>query len=105
MAETVVRSGVFGRSLRVRVELHGVSIIGPGDERQVMRWEWVDSITPGAGGVVVAGDGKQLVVPTGAFGLSSAVLAGLLRRAGDIDERVAVMDELNGVAGDTPLGG
>lgn len=105
VAESVVRRRLLGRPVRVRIELHGVSLHGPGDQRQIMRWEWVDSVEAVAGGVLVAGDGKQLLVPAGAFGLAPADLAALLRQAGDIDERIAVMDRLNGLTGDAPLGG
>lgn len=105
VAETVVRKRLLGRPVRVRVELHGVSLHGPGDQRQIMRWEWIDSVDAVAGGVLVAGDGKQLLVPAGAFGLATTDLAHLLRQAGDIDERITVMDRLNRATGDTPLGG
>ena len=98
VAESVVRRRPFGRAQRVRVELHGVSIIGPGDRREVMRWEWVESVAAEDGAVVLAGDGKRLLLPAGAFGLTAEALAGHLRRAGDSDERTEVISVLGSSA-------
>ncbi len=97
MAEHVVRRRRFGRPQRLRVDLHGVSVFGPGDEHRVIRWEWVESITVG-GGVTVAGAGVEIVLPSGAFGLDPGVLAERLRAAGSIDRRMDVIAELSAAA-------
>ena len=98
VAEHVVRRRPFGRPVRLRVDLHGVSVLGPGDQRQVMRWEWIEAITVGDG-VVVAGGGNEIALPPGAFGLASDVLAERLRAAGSLEHRTDVISELSTAAG------
>ncbi|MGH9176952.1 MAG: hypothetical protein ACRD0N_00150 [Acidimicrobiales bacterium] len=98
VAEHVVRKRPFGRAQRLRVELHGISRLGPGDQREVMRWEWVESITADEG-VVVSGNGHQLTIPPGAFGLEPAELAELLQQARHIEARSEVIGRLNEAAG------
>ena len=93
VAEYVVRRRPFGRPQRLRVDLHGVSVFGPGDHHEVIRWEWVERITVG-GGVVVAGGGHEIVLPAGAFGLQPEVLAEHLRAAGSLDRRTDVIGML-----------
>jgi hypothetical protein len=99
VAEYVVRKRPFGRSQRLRVELHGISLLGPGDHRQVMRWEWVETITADSGAVVVSGSGHQLTLPPGAFSLEPARLAEQLQQARDIEQRSDVIGRLNQAAG------
>jgi len=90
--------GRFGRRRQVvRVDLHGVSVFGPGPGHTLIRWERIEQIAPGDGGaVVVAAATEQLRLPPGAFGLEPAALAAQLTRAGDRDERGVVIDELAG---------
>lgn len=94
VAEVVVRKRPFGRAQRLRVDLHGVSVFGPGDQHQVMRWEWIEHITVD-GGVIVAGGGNQIVLPAGAFGLEPDTLAACLREADSIDGRTEAIGRLN----------
>lgn len=99
VAEHVIRRRPFGRAQRLRVDLHGVSVFGPGDQHQVMRWEWIERITVD-GGVVVAGGGNQIVLPAGAFGLAPEALAECLRDADAIDGRTEVIGRLRATAPD-----
>lgn len=94
VAEHVVRRRPFGRAQRLRVDLHGVSVFGPGDQHRVIRWEWVESIAVAAG-VVVAGGGHEITLPPGAFGLEPELLAERLRAAGSIDHRTEVIGQLS----------
>lgn len=94
VAEHIVRRRPFGRPQRLRVDLHGVSVFGPGDQHRVIRWEWVESIDV-AGGVVVAGGGHQITLPAGAFGLDPEVLAEHLRAAGSLEHRTEVIGQLS----------
>ncbi|HVM02129.1 MAG TPA: hypothetical protein VM263_05600 [Acidimicrobiales bacterium] len=96
VAEDVVRGP--GGPVTVRVDLHGVSVAGPDDARLVMRWEWMESITVGEG-VVVAGGGRSLAVPPGAFGLPPEELAQRLRAATGIVQRSDVIAGLGAAAG------
>ncbi|MBW3654355.1 MAG: hypothetical protein KY433_12430, partial [Actinobacteria bacterium] len=68
VAEDMVRSRRFGPRVRVRVDLHGVSVFGRGDERTLIRWEWIEQIRVGDG-VEVTSANAELVIPSGAFGL------------------------------------
>lgn len=99
VAEHVVRRRPFGRAERLRVDLHGVSVFGPGHRHQVMRWEWIEYISV-AGGVVVAGGGSEIVLPAGAFGLAPEELAACLREADAIDGRTAVIGRLSAASPD-----
>ncbi len=98
VAEHVVRRRPFGRPQRIRVDLHGVSVFGPGDEHRVIRWEWIESITVDRG-VVVAGGGHEIAVPAGAFGLEPDELAEQLRAAGSIEHRTDAISRLSAGAG------
>ena len=98
VAEVVVRKKPFGRPQRLRVDLHGVSVFGPGDQRQVMRWEWIEGITLRGDAVVVAGGGNEIVLPAGAFGLEPEALAACLREADGIDGRTDAIGRLSEVA-------
>ncbi len=99
VAEHLVRRRPFGRLQRLRIDLHGVSVFGPGDHHQAIRWEWIDSIAV-AGGVVVSGKGHEILLPAGSFGLAPEALAHCLREAGDIVVRTDVIGRL---AGAVPL--
>ncbi|MHB1535923.1 MAG: hypothetical protein ACYC1D_15205 [Acidimicrobiales bacterium] len=90
-AEEVVRSGRFGPTLRLRVDLHGVSSFGPGKHHTLIRWEWVEKITPDAHGVVVTSANGNVVFPSGAFGLEPEALAERLGRAGSIFARAEII--------------
>lgn len=93
VAEYVVRHRPFGRSQRLRIDLHGVSVFGPGDVHQVMRWEWIEEITVD-GGVVVSGGGNRILLPAGAFGVAPETLAACLRDANGIDGRTEAIGRL-----------
>ena len=91
--------GRFRSKRLVRVDLHGVSTFGPGDEHTLIRWERIEDIVAGPGGVEVVTSTVRLSLPSGAFGLLPDVLAGQLRRAADPDDRGVVIDELAGAGG------
>ncbi|HET7476578.1 MAG TPA: hypothetical protein VFJ97_11230 [Dermatophilaceae bacterium] len=93
VAEHIVRRRPFGRAQRLRVDLHGVSVFGPGDQHQVIRWEWIEAIDVD-GGVVVRGHDTAIVLPPGAFGLAPGDLAACLRDAGSIDTRTEIIGRL-----------
>lgn len=92
----MVRLRRFGPKVKVRVDLHGVSLTGPGEERTFVRWEWMQEITAGDG-VVVRSERGELRVPSGAFGLRASELAERLRAARSIERRTEVIE---GLAGD-----
>ena len=81
----------------VRVDLHGVSVVGLDGDRRVMRWEWIESITVDEG-VTIAGGGRTVAVPQGAFGLGPDALAERLRAAGNIVHRTDVIAGLQAAA-------
>ncbi len=95
VAEDVIRTRWFGRKVRVRVDLHGVSVFGPGDERVLIRWEWVQGISV-RDGVVVTSDRAEIAIPAGAFGLTPDALGAALRRAQALDARPDVIAALSG---------
>ncbi len=98
VAEHQIRTGRFGSKRRVRVDLHGVSVFGPGSRRTLIRWEWVDAISVGEGeqgGVVVASADDRLTLPPGAFGLEPGALAAELERARSIVHRPDVIGSLS----------
>lgn len=92
VAEDTVRRPP-GDPVVVRVDLHGVSVVGFEQDRQIIRWEWIESITVDDG-VVVAGGTRMVVVPPGAFGLEPEALAERLRAASSIVHRTDVIAEL-----------
>lgn len=96
VAEHVVRRRPFGRPQRFRVDLHGVSVYGPGDRHQAMRWEWIERITVDGGVVVEGGGGDRIVLPPGSFGIEPGALAAYLLEAGDIGARTEVIGRLGG---------
>ncbi|MDP8936269.1 MAG: hypothetical protein M3O23_00680 [Actinomycetota bacterium] len=95
VAEHQIRSRRFGPRQRVRVDLHGVSVFGPGSRRTLIRWEWMEAITVD-GGVVVRSTAEQLTLPPGAFGLAPEALAAQLERARSIVHRPDVIGSLSG---------
>lgn len=94
VAEQLVRRGRFRPPVRLRVDLHGVSVFGPGDRHTVVRWEWIDEIVAGEG-VTVRSANAQIDLPPGAFGLDSEHLADQLRAARSIDRRPDVIEALS----------
>ena len=100
VAEHVVRGRLFGPKRLLRVDLHGVSAFGAGDERALIRWEWVEGIEVERGSVVVRGSEDTIVLPSGAFGLSSKDLAEQLQLARGIQNRSDVIRRLSGGGSD-----
>lgn len=100
VAEHVVRGRLFGASRLLRVDLHGVSEFGAGDERALIRWEWVEAIELERGSVVVRGAEESITMPSGAFGLDAKELAAELERARAIHNRSDVIARLTPDAGD-----
>lgn len=94
-----MRGRLFGRKRLLRVDLHGVSSFGAGDERALIRWEWVEAVEVDAGSVVVRGSEGSIVLPSGAFGLAPEELAQELERARGIHNRSDVIGRLS-VCGD-----
>ena len=92
-AEHKMRPHLFGPRVRLRVDLHGVSVIGPKDERKLIRWEWVDTITVDKG-VVVRSATDELRLPRGAFELVPEVLAQWLEEARSIERRPEIIGQL-----------
>lgn len=90
-----MRGRLFGPKRLFRVDLHGVSAFGAGDERALIRWEWVKTIEVGRGSVVVRGADDSIVLPAGAFGLASRDLAEALERARGIKNRADVIRRLS----------
>lgn len=95
VAEHVVRGRLFGPKRLLRVDLHGVSLFGAGDEKSLIRWEWVEAIELDRGSVVVRGSEDTIVLPSGSFGLEAEVLAGELERARAIQSRSDVIRRLS----------
>ena len=95
VAEHVVRGRLFGPKRLLRVDLHGISAFGAGDERSLIRWEWVEVIELERGSVVVRGAEDSIVLPSGAFGLAARALAEELERARAIENRSDVIRRLS----------
>lgn len=93
--EETVRAGRFGPTLRLRIDLHGVSSFGPGRHRALIRWEWIEKVASHPHGVVVTSNRDKIVLPSGVFGLEPAALAERLERAGSIFMRADIIDELS----------
>ena len=94
VAEHVMRSRPFGPKIRLRVDLHGVSTFGPGEERTLIRWEWVEAIAVEDGSVVVTSATDRVTLPSGAFGFTAPDLAQRLELARSITTRPEVIGEL-----------
>jgi hypothetical protein len=99
VAEHVVRGRLFGPSRLLRVDLHGVSEFGAGDERALIRWEWVEAIEVEKGSVLVRGAEESILMPSGAFGMAAEELASELERARAIHNRSDVIARLTTDAG------
>ncbi len=100
VAEHIVRGRLFGPDRLLRVDLHGISEFGAGDERALIRWEWVEAVAVERGSVVVRGADEAIVMPSGAFGLTTDDLAEELERARAIHHRSDVIARLTTDAGD-----
>ncbi len=100
VAEHVIRGRLFGPSRLLRVDLHGVSEFGAGDERALIRWEWVEAIEVERGSVVVKGSEASVTMPSGAFGMEAEELAAELERARAIHNRSDVIARLSTDAGE-----
>lgn len=88
-----MRTSRFARKKKLRVDLHGISVFGPGDQHTLIRWEWITDITVGTG-VLVRSHNAEIRFTEGAFGLPPADLAALLRRARSIEYRGEVIGRL-----------
>lgn len=85
-----------GELQRLRVDLHGVSTFGPGDEHTAIRWEWIDHLAAGDDGeVVVRSAQATITIPARTFGLVPDALVAQLQRARSITERTDVIAELS----------
>ena len=91
----MVRGRLFGPRRLLRVDLHGVSAFGAGDERVLIRWEWVEAVEIERGSVVVRGSDDSIVLPSGAFGLEAEELASELEAARAIHKRSDVIRRLS----------
>lgn len=98
IAEQQIRGRRFGPRLRLRVDLHGVSLFGPGNQHRAIRWEWIEDITSGDA-VVVRSANDIITIPAGTFGLAPSALAERLESAKSIVRRADVIGELSGGAG------
>lgn len=94
VADFVVRRRRFGPKVTLRVDLHGVSTFGPGDQRALIRWEWITDISV-AEGVVVRSSKERVEFPPGSFGMAPAALAERLEEARSIEHRTDVIAGLN----------
>lgn len=96
VAEHVVRRRLFAPRTLLRVDLHGVSRYGAGDDKTLIRWEWIEDVAIDGGAVVVTSATEEIVLPSGSFGLAAEDLTLELRRAGIIGERSEVINRLSG---------
>lgn len=101
----MVRGRLFGPGRLLRVDLHGVSSFGAGDDRSLVRWEWVEGIDVEKGSVTVRGAEDSIVFPSGAFGMGPEALAEELERARSIQSRSDVINRLSGGADSDGGGG
>lgn len=92
----MIRSGRLGRRRRYRVDLHGVSVFGPGDEHTLIRWERIESISADEDGAAVESATARVVFPSGAFGIDPPTLVAQLEAARSIERRGEVIGELAG---------
>jgi hypothetical protein len=93
IAEQHIRRRRFGPRQRLRVDLHGVALFGPGNQHRAIRWEWIEDIT-GGDAVVVRSAGDAITIPAGTFGLAPPALAERLEAARSIVRRAEVIAEL-----------
>lgn len=96
VAEHVARSRLLGPKIRYRVDLHGVSMFGPGDRHTLIRFEWLEAITvdESGGGVAVRSASDMITFPRGAFGLEPSELAQRLEEARSIHRRPEIIGQL-----------
>ncbi len=94
VAECEVRTKRFGPKLRFRVDLHGVSVFGPGNEHLLIRFEWLETITVEEGAAVVRSLYDEIRFPPGAFGLDPDTLAQRLEEARSIHRRADIIGQL-----------
>lgn len=97
IAEQEIRRRRFGPRVRLRVDLHGVSVFGPGNRHHAIRWEWIEDISSGDA-VVVRSANDAVTIPAGTFGLAPSALAEKLETARSIVRRPDVIAELSGGA-------
>ena len=95
VVEQKIQAGRAGTTVRLRVDLHGVSTFGPGKHHTLIRFEWITAITSSSHGVVVESDHYRVIFPAGAFGLEPAALADRLEQARSIFARADVLEELS----------
>lgn len=93
IAEEYIKASRFARRQRLRVDLHGVSLFGPGDHHTAIRWEWIEELSIGSGVMVRSAKGT-ITIPSGTFGLTPAALADKLERAKSITARPDILTEL-----------
>ena len=94
VAEHVMRSRRFGPKVLFRVDLHGVSMFGPGESHTAIRWEWIEAISVEGAAVQVRSAKDSVTMPTGAFGFDSDALAKRLEEARSITRRPEIIGEL-----------
>lgn len=94
VAEDLVRPRRFGPKVRLRVDLHGVSMFGPGEQRTMIRWEWVEAIDV-SDDVTVRSATDSVRFPHGAFGVDVTTLARRLEEARSIESRTEAISALN----------
>jgi len=94
VAEDLVRPRRFGPKVVIRVDLHGVSMLGPGEQRTMIRWEWVEAIAIEAD-VIVRSATDEVCIPGGAFGVDAPTLARLLEEGRSIATRTDAISALN----------
>lgn len=95
VAEHVLRPRPLAPPVRVRVDLHGVSVFGPGSRRTLIRWEWMIEIAV-EDSVVVRAANAEIRLPRESFALSPDALAARLEEARSIERRPDVIGELAG---------
>jgi hypothetical protein len=93
VAEEMVPAGPSGTQVRLRVDLHGISVFGPAGERTLIRWEWIQDIEVDDA-VHVRSAGSTLTLPSGAFGLTPPRLAERLQAAQSLHDRADIIEEL-----------
>jgi hypothetical protein len=97
--ELTIQAGRLRRPRRVRVDLHGISTFGPGDQHTLIRWEHVEEIVPSQRSVTIRSLQTRITVPAAVFGLEPDQLVHQLEQANSIFERGRILDELSGPAG------
>ncbi len=96
VAEESVRVRRLGPRKVVRVDLHGISCLGPRGDHVLIRWEWIEWMEATERGVVVGSGSARITIPPGTFGRAPEALAERLRAAGSIARRAEVIEELAG---------